>query len=121
MRRFSFIALLLLIGCTHHVRIDNPFVRPGERHSRWVNGFLWNLVGGRVSTAEFCGNRPVAAIDTKKSFGNTIIGWLTLGIYTPMHVTVICGEPLEPNILQLLPNRRPLGYGMPQHYAPALQ
>lgn len=83
---------LLLVGCTHHVRIDNPYYRAADVHKTWVNGFLWNLVGGHVSSSEFCGDRPVAAVDTKRSFGNAIVSWLTLGIYTPMHATITCGE-----------------------------
>lgn len=83
---------LFLVGCTHHVRIDNPYYRAADVHKTWVNGFLWNLVGGRVSIAEFCGDRPVAAIDTRRSFGNALVSWLTLGIYTPMHATITCGE-----------------------------
>jgi len=83
---------LFFVGCTHHVRIDNPYYRAADVHKTWVNGFLWNLVGGRVSITEFCGDRPIAAIDTRRSFGNALVSWLTLGIYTPMHATITCGE-----------------------------
>lgn len=98
---------VLLVGCTHHVRVENPYFRPAERHKAWVNGFLWNLVGGRVNVTEFCGDRPVAAIDTRKSFGNAIVGWLTLGIYTPMHVTVTCGEIRQSAFGQAAPPMAP--------------
>jgi hypothetical protein len=124
MRRLSFLTLLFLVGCTHHVRIDNPFLRPADRHSRWVNGFLWNLVGGDVSTAEFCGNRPAARIDTKRSFGNAFISWLTFGIYTPMHVTVTCAahpDPaygLQPGFVPPQPYGMPPAYAMPPGGAP---
>ena len=84
---------LFFVGCTHHVRIDNPYYRAADVHKTWVNGFLWNLVGGRVSITEFCGDRPIAAIDTRRSFGNALVSWLTLGIYTPTRVRVTCAQP----------------------------
>ncbi|HNF99154.1 MAG TPA: hypothetical protein PK493_17780, partial [Pseudomonadota bacterium] len=95
MKKALLVASLLLVGCTHHIRVENPFYRPMDVHKRWVNGWLFNLVGGHANAAEMCGNRPVAVVDTKKSFGNHLISWLTLGIYTPMHLTVICGEPQQ--------------------------
>lgn len=95
---------LFLVGCTHHVRIDNPYYRAADVHKTWVPGFLWNLVGGRVTVTEFCGDRPVAAIDTKRSFGNAIVSWLTLGIYTPMHATITCGEMRQQSWGQAMPH-----------------
>jgi len=88
----SMLALTLTTGCTHHVRVSFPSVQPADRHSRWVSGWLWGLVGGEVNAAEYCGNRAVAVVDTKRSFGNQIIAWLTFGIYTPMHAAVTCGQ-----------------------------
>lgn len=93
MKKALLVSALLLGGCTHHIRVENPFYRQTEVHRRWVHGWLFNLIGGYANTAEMCGNRPITAIDTKKSFGNHLIGLITLGIYTPMHLTVTCGEP----------------------------
>jgi hypothetical protein len=98
--------LLLLVGCTHHVRIDFPNTVPSPvRHAQWVNGWLWHLVGGETSIVAACGDRPVHRIDVKKSFGNRFVGWITFGIYTPMHVSVQCGE-------------RPMGFPPPPAFAP---
>lgn len=42
-----------------------------------------------VKAAEECKN-GVAMVETKLSFVNMLVGGLTLGIYTPMHIKVTC-------------------------------
>ena len=42
-----------------------------------------------METAEACPN-GVAIVETELSFVNQLIGMLTLGIYTPMHIKVTC-------------------------------
>ena len=96
MRAPAVILALFLFGCTHRVSIIFPNVVPAERHKTWVNGWLWDLIGGETSAAHFCGDRPVSRIQTAKSFGNHLVSWLTLGIYTPMHATITCGVPAAP-------------------------
>src|SRR5262245_34947669 len=86
------VTLLTLVGC-FRVHVIVPITAPSDAHSQWVNGFLWGAVGGSVDTARFCGPRPVARVSTKHSAGTIFITFLTLGIYTPSHVTVVCGQP----------------------------
>lgn len=94
---------LLSSGC-FRASIIVPSVPPGEKHSTWVNGWFWGSVGGTVSADSFCGGRPVSRIDTKRSVGNILVSWVTLGIYTPSKVWITCSSP----------------YGAPQNpYAPA--
>lgn len=118
MRSFLLFACILIFGgCTHHVTIRFPGVIPAERHKTWINGFLWNLIGGETDTSRFCGDRPVSRIDTKKSFGNTIVTWLTLGIYSPMFAHIWCGN--YPHAAQPQPvYQAPPGY---QQAPPAYQ
>jgi hypothetical protein len=94
---------MFVVGCTHHVRIDFPNTMPSpNRQKHWVNGWLWHLVGGETNVAHYCGDQPVHRIDVRKSFGNHLVSWLTLGIYTPMHVTVQCAErPAQPQIMMV--------------------
>lgn len=113
--RVPILASLLLAGCTHHVSIRIPNVIPAERHKTWVNGWLFNLVGGQTDTARFCGDRPVARVDTRKSFGNYLLSWITFGIYTPMHATITCGQPAGGAQPYAVP---PPGYYPPAGYAP---
>lgn len=44
-----------------------------------------------VSTAERCPN-GVAKVETQQSFVNQLVGFLTLGIYTPMQIKVTCAR-----------------------------
>ncbi len=86
-------SVLVSSGCFHSA-VLMPTVPPGEKHSTWVNGWLWGSVGGQVSADIFCSGRGVARIDTKRSVGNILVSWVTLGIYTPSHVSVTCaGAP----------------------------
>ena len=93
--------LLASSGCFHS-SVLMPTVPPGDRHDTWVNGWLWGSVGGQISADIFCQGRGVARIDTKRSVGNILVSWVTLGIYTPSHISVTCadasqyGQPVAP-------------------------
>lgn len=98
--------LLLSSGC-FRASVIVPSNPPADEHSTWVNGWLWGSVGGTVSADNFCGGRPVSRVETKRSVGNVLVSWITLGIYTPTKVSITCSNP----------------YGAPTHpyapYAPA--
>jgi hypothetical protein len=84
-------SLVLIAGCYHAtvetgatpstVVIDKSFA------SAWIYGLV---PPSTVSTAERCPN-GVAKIETQHSFVNQLVGFLTLGIYTPMQIKVTCG------------------------------
>lgn len=85
------VTLLSMVGCFKvHVVVPNTI--PTDAHGRWVSGWLWGAVGGHVDASHYCGGRPIARITTKRSFGNLFVSWITLGIYTPSHVTIVCGQ-----------------------------
>jgi hypothetical protein len=88
-------ALCFAPGC-FKVQTLMPDTIPAETHKQWVNGFFWGSVGGTVDAARYCGGRPVASVETKRSVGNYLIELVTLGIYTPSHVSVTCGQPRYP-------------------------
>jgi hypothetical protein len=100
-------SLLASSGCFHSA-VLMPTVPPGERHSTWVNGWLWGSVGGQISADIYCQGRGVARIDTKRSVGNILVSWVTLGIYTPSHVSVTCANP---NAYGMTPPPPPASYG----------
>src|SRR5690349_21560374 len=103
-RLLMFLCLVTLLpSCMYHVAVIIPTVVPEERHGTWVNGFLFNLVGGETNTGRFCGERPVARIDTKRSFWNLIVGYLTIGIYTPMYAHITCGRHVQPQVIYAPP------------------
>lgn len=96
-------SLLASSGCFHSA-VLMPTVPPGDKHSTWVNGWLWGSVGGQISADTFCAGRGVARVDTKRSVGNILVSWVTLGIYTPSHVSVTCAGA---------PQYAPPPYGVP--------
>ena len=58
----------------------------------WASCWIYGLVPPKtVETAAQCPN-GVARVETKLSFVNQLVGALTLGIYTPMEITVTCAE-----------------------------
>lgn len=52
----------------------------------WASGWILGLVPpSTIETAQKCPN-GVAKVETQQSFGNQLVGFLTLGIYTPMDI-----------------------------------
>lgn len=45
-----------------------------------------------VNAMATCGNAGVAVVETQQSFLNGLVGVLTFGIYTPIQITVTCGQ-----------------------------
>lgn len=83
-------SLVMLTGC-YHARIttgeepsnqviDEPFA------SSWIYGLV---PPDPVDAAAGCDN-GVAVVETQLSFVNQLVGFITFGIYTPMHITVTC-------------------------------
>jgi hypothetical protein len=54
--------------------------------SSWIYGLVPPDI---VSTAERCPD-GVAKVETQHTFVNQLVGFLTLGIYTPMQIRVTC-------------------------------
>ena len=109
-------AVCVLPGC-FRVTALIPDSTPAETHTHWVNGFFWGAVGGTVDTAQWCGGRPVSSVTTKRSVGNYLVEFITLGIYSPSKISVTCGQPRYPGYAP------PPGYGYgapvyPQPYQP---
>lgn len=63
-----------------------------ETKTLWTNGFFWGSVGDTVDTGAVCDGRPVTRVTTDRSFGNALVSWVTLGIYTPSRMRVTCGH-----------------------------
>ncbi len=111
-------ALCVLPGC-FRVTALIPDQAPAEKHTQWVNGFFWGAVGGNVDVAHFCAGRGVASIETKRSVGNYLIELLTLGIYTPSHIAVTCGQPRYMGVPGGYPGMPPNPYMTPPYVPPA--
>jgi hypothetical protein len=93
-RSLAVVAATLLLGGCYHATVRTGINAGPERiHRSMASGWLYGLVPPSTVEAERdCGNRGVAVVETQLSFLNQLVSSLTLGIYTPMAITVICGE-----------------------------
>ena len=85
--------LVTVTGC-YHATIGTDRT-PSTRviDERWASGWILGLVPPKtVETAAECAD-GVAMVETKLGFLNQVVGMLTLGIYTPMHIRVTCAAP----------------------------
>jgi hypothetical protein len=83
-------SLTALAGC-YHATVETGATPSSEVIDKaWASAWIYGLVPpSTVSTAEKCPN-GVAKVETQHSFVNQLVGLLTLGIYTPMQITVTC-------------------------------
>lgn len=84
--------VLLFTGCYHatvHTAAPDTPTMPNPK-AQWKHGWIEGLVPpSPVNGTEECPN-GVARVETELSFVNGLVRVLTLGIYTPMTVKVIC-------------------------------
>jgi hypothetical protein len=92
MSRKTLAALLLLSAGCYHASIETG-MKPGNDkiEKEWASGFAWGLVGPEPIEAQSKCTTGVSKVETEHSFLNGLVGAVTLGIYTPMHLTVTCG------------------------------
>jgi len=86
----AFVAALGTAGC-YHATVDTGLVPSGQVvERRWAHGFIVGLVSPSVvETASRCPH-GVAKVETKLSFLNQVVSFITYGIYTPMSIRVEC-------------------------------
>ncbi len=87
----SLLSLWVALGACFHTTIDTG-LEPSRRtiHEPWANSWIVGLVPpSTVETAEKCPS-GVSKVETQQSFLNGLVGFLTLGIYTPMEIKVTC-------------------------------
>ena len=85
------LALVVSVGGCYHAVIETD-LEPSNRtiEQPFASSWVYGLVPPKlVKTAEECPD-GVAMVVTEISFVNGLVGVLTLGIYTPMHITVTC-------------------------------
>ncbi len=97
------IAVVVLVAGCYTATIDTgrtPSTKVIKQSfaSCWIYGLIPPKT---VETAAECPN-GIALVQTRLSFVNQLVGFLTFGIYTPMEITVTCAEAgsvgeLEPN------------------------
>lgn len=96
MKKSSLIMLiavgLLMFSC-YHARVETGLTPSSEVieqpfASCWIFGLVPPSI---VKTAMECSN-GVAIVETELSFVNQLVGIITFGIYTPMHIKVTCAS-----------------------------
>lgn len=87
----AFIALGMS-GC-YHATIDTGLKASSDVvENEWASGWLWGLIPPNpISTKEKC-RHGVAKVETEHSFVNSLVGMITFGIYTPMHIKATCAS-----------------------------
>ena len=84
-------ALFLTAGC-YRATVETGFAPSFDKHSQWVNSWVFGLIPPEVVQAEEVCPRGVAVVETRHSFLNLVVAGLSAGIYTPITVTVTCGQ-----------------------------
>jgi len=77
----------------YHARIETGLMPSAQIVEKtFAASWIYGLVPpSMVKAATECHN-GVAVVETELSFLNQLVGLLTLGIYTPMHIKVTCAE-----------------------------
>ena len=84
------LAVLALAGC-YHATIETGLPPSSQTvEDNFADAWVYGLVPPKtVETASQCPS-GVARVETHLSFVNQLVGFLTLGIYTPMTILVTC-------------------------------
>jgi hypothetical protein len=93
MPRTMLAALLVLSAGCYHASIESG-MKPGNDkiEQEWASGWAWGLVGPQPIEAQSKCPGGLSKVETEHSFLNGLVGFLTLGIYTPMHLTATCAS-----------------------------
>jgi hypothetical protein len=95
-RSYRFLAAALVLAGCYHATIETG-AKPSNVtvENKWASGWIYGLVPPKtVETAAKC-TTGVSRVETQHSFLNELVGFLTLGIYTPMEILVTCAEGAE--------------------------
>jgi hypothetical protein len=82
--------LLLVSGCYHATIETGAPVSNETIHQPFASSWIYGLVPPKTVSATSQCRTGVARVETQLSFVNQLVGFLTLGIYTPMEIKVTC-------------------------------
>jgi len=81
---------LFLSGC-YHAQVTTGLEPSTQVYEQtFASGWIYGLVPPSTVRAQEQCDSGVARVETRLSFVNMLVGNLTLGIYTPMHIKVTC-------------------------------
>jgi hypothetical protein len=82
--------ILFLSGC-YHAQVTTGLEPSAQVYEEtFASAWIYGLVPPSVIRAQDECTNGVARVETRLSFVNMLVGNLTLGIYTPMHIKVTC-------------------------------
>ncbi len=81
--------LLVSTGCYHSIIDTGLEPGPVAYHEGWETAWLVGLIPAEVDARGVC-RGPWARVETQQSFLNGLVTLLTLGIYSPHEVEVVC-------------------------------
>jgi hypothetical protein len=92
--------ILFLSGC-YHAQVTTGLEPSAQVYEQtFASAWIYGLVPPSVIRAQDECTNGVARVETRLSFVNMLVGNLTLGIYTPMHIKVTCAAS-QSGIIQL--------------------
>jgi hypothetical protein len=86
----SLLTFISLTAC-YHATVETGLTPSTQvLEQSFASSWIYGLVPPKtVETASRCPN-GVSKVETQHTFVNQLVGFLTLGIYTPMHIKVTC-------------------------------
>jgi hypothetical protein len=97
------VVCLAASGCFRQVVQTGRTPGPIVIDMPWTNSFFWGLVApAPIDVSAQC-QSGLATVVTEQSFMNGLVSLLTLGIYSPRHVTITCatGSALRPGLTEI--------------------
>ena len=97
MRKYTIAVLailgtILLTGC-YHAQISTGLEPSAQVYEQtFASAWIFGLVPPSMVRAQDECRNGVAKVETRLSFVNMLVGNLTFGIYTPMHIKVTCAS-----------------------------
>ena len=83
---------LLITGCAQQTfTVQNKPAAVAPKPSPIISSFL-ELKKKTVDAAKICGGAENVKTETQQTFVNGLLGFITLGIYTPLEARVYCSQ-----------------------------
>lgn len=92
-RAAALLAAVASLGACYHATIETGLTPSTQvLEQSFASSWIYGLVPPKtVETANRCPD-GVAKVETQHTFVNQLVGFLTFGIYTPMHIRVTCAQ-----------------------------
>lgn len=85
-----FIVFFIFTGC-YHAQVTTGLEPSAQVYEQtFASAWIFGLVPPNVVRSQDECSNGVARVETRLSFVNMLVGNLTFGIYTPMHIKVTC-------------------------------